>query len=171
MKNFLIGVAVLAVAVGLFGAGFAFAPKSISLGSYIPPIQSGSGFSQFLSTSTALAATSFCTPTNIQFIGTSATATGTLATATSTYAACNSPAFGASVEGLIVNDSTNTVNLVAGTGVLFKCETSDVGTSTISSGACTQTQVSVPASTTMYFAQFFDGSSSTLKIDVGNTWY
>lgn len=170
MNKTLIGIGVLVVAVALFFVGRVTVPSQ-TFGSYTPPIQSGSGFSQSVSTSTAFAASSFCTPTNIQFIGTSALATGTYPAATSSYASCASPALGASVEGLFVNDSTNTVNLIAGTGTSFKCETSDVGTSTISSGACTSSQVTIPATSTMYFSQYFDSSSSTLVVDVGNTWH
>lgn len=171
MNKFLIGAGAVVVAIALFFLGHTLAPeKTPSLGSYTPSGQSSSGFSQSISTSTSLAANSLCNPTNIQFLGTTALATATIAAATSSYSACASPAFGFSSEGLFVNDSTNTVNLVAGTGVAFLCETNDVGTSTIS-GVCTASQVSIPATSTMYFSSYFDSSSSTQKIIVGNTWH
>lgn len=169
MNKYIIPAVIVLAVIGTFFIVRATEP-SPSLGSYTPPGQSSSGFSQTLSTSSVLSASSFCTPNNIQFLGTNTVVTTTLAAATSSFAACNSPAFGFSSEGLFVNDSTNTVNIVAGTGVSFQCETNDVGTSTIS-GVCTVSQVLLPATSTMYFSSYFDSSSSTQKIIVGNTWH
>lgn len=160
-------VAVIAILV----AGFSFlTPASVKLGSYTPSVQSSGGFTQSLSTSTAL--TLSCTPTNIQWIGTSALATGTIVAATTTFAACpNINNFGTSVTGKIVNDSTNTIAYVGGTGVIFKCETQAVGTSTIGAGGtCTATGFTLLASSTIDYSYLFDGSSSTLIVDAGNNY-
>lgn len=169
-KTTLVTSAVIAVILSV-GISYVIAPKSSpSLGSYTPPVQSASGFSQSLSASSTLAATSFCDPTNIQFLGSNAVTTSTLPAATSTYASCpNSVNFGASVGGLIVNDSTNTANFAVGTGDVVKCETNGVGTSTVS-GTCTASAFQILASTTVSYQMFFDSSSSTLVFLVGNNY-
>lgn len=166
MNKYLIGgIAVVAV-IAAFFVGQAYAP--VKLGSYIPPVQSAGGFTASLTTSTAY--TLACNPTNIDWVSTTAAATGTLAAATTTFAACPNLANpGTSVSGLIVNDSTNTVAYAVGAGVTVKCETSGVGTSTVS-GGCTGTTFSILASTTIQYNAFFDGSSSTLVLTVGNNF-
>jgi len=171
MKNYLIGAGVLVVAVALFFVGRVTAPSQ-PLGGYNPPAQSYAGFSQSLSTSSVLAATSFCSPTNIQYLGSSALVTSTLPAATSTYAACaNFVNFGASVQGKIVNDSTNTVAFATATGDVFKCETVAAGTSTVGTGGtCTSSAFTLLASSTIDYSIFFDSSSSTLVFLVGNNY-
>lgn len=170
MKNYLIGAVAVVALVASFFTGQAFAPNK--LGSYTPPVQSSSGFSQTISTSTTFAASSFCTPTNIQFLGSSALVTSTLPAATSTYAACTNLAnLGASVGGQFMNDSTNTVAFAVGTGDVFKCETQAVGTSTIASGGtCTASAFTLLASSTVNYTLFFDSASSTLVFLVGNNY-
>ena len=163
--------AVVLLAVGLV-SGYSLAPKSSpSLGGYNPPVQSAGGFTQVLSTSTAY--TLACNPTNIEWLGTAALATGTINAATSTFLACpNINNIGASVNGnKIVNDSTNTVAYQGGTGVVFKCETQGVGTSTLGpGGTCTATGFTLLASSTLDMSYLFDGASTTLVVDVGNNY-
>lgn len=170
MKNYLIGAGIIVVAVGLFLGGYVVAPKtSPNLGSYVPPVQSAGGFTVTLSTSTAY--TLACTPTNIDWLNTTAVATATFSAATTTFAACPQlNNLGSSVGGLIVNDSTNTVNYASGTGVKFQCETNGVGTSTVS-GLCTASAFSILASTTVQYTALFDGASTTLLINVGNNFH
>jgi hypothetical protein len=159
-----LGIAVVALVV----AGFSFFTGGPKLGSYVPPVQSAGGFVASYATSTAY--TLSCTPQNVQWLGTSAVATGTINAATSTFASCpNLDNLGTSVGGLVVNDSTNTVNYTAGTGVVFKCETSGVGTSTVV-GGCSATGFSILASSTIQENAFFDSSSSSLIVVVGNNF-
>jgi hypothetical protein len=157
--------------VALVLSGYAFFSASPNLGSYIPPVQSAGGFVASYSTSTVY--TIGCSPTNIQWLGTSALATATIQAATTTFAACpNLNNFGTSVGGKIVNDSTNTVAYAAGTGVVYKCETNGVGTSTIGSGGtCTASGFTLLASSTVDYSALFDGTSSTLIIDVANNYH
>jgi hypothetical protein len=180
----LVGGAILLVAVSV-GISYAIAPKSSpSLGSYtnggvvngnaqLNNVTFGSlGFSNTFSTSTALSAAQFCGTTNERWIGTTALATATLPSATSTYLACTGGfgALGGWQNQLITNDSTNTVNFVAGPGMSFLCETNGVGTTTIV-GGCTQSQVSVNASSVVATGGFWDAGSSTMYITWGNEWY
>lgn len=169
MNKTLIGVGIVVIALGAFFGGRALAPE-VKLGSYIPPVQSASGFSQSISVSSTLGATSFCEPTNIQFLGSTGATTSTLPAATSTYASCaNLVNFGASVNGSIVNDSTNTANFTVGTGDVVKCETNGVGTSTVS-GTCTATGFQILASSTINYFTFFDSTSSIEIFLVGNNF-
>lgn len=132
--------------------------------------QAVSGWSSTLSTSTTLTAGQFCATTHQRWIGTTALATETLPTALAAYQACGSTAgFGAYNGNLITNDSTNTLNIVAGTGMKFECETQGVGTSTIV-GGCTASQVSILASDTAEATGYWDGSSSVMDILWGNNW-
>lgn len=154
--------------VAAFAIGQVSSP--VKLGSYTPAVTSASGFSQSIATSTTLAANSFCDPTNIQFLNTTALATTTFAAATSSYAACtNLTAFGASVNGSFVNDSTNTIAFAPGTGDVFKCETGGAGTSTVA-GTCTASAFSILASSTVSYSMFFDTASSSLVVLVGNNY-
>ena len=169
-KSTVTAIALSVVAVAFAGYSFFFPATSVRLGSYVPPVQSAGGFTQSLSTSTAY--TLACTPTNTQWLGTSALATGTLAAATTTFQACpNLNNLGTSVTGKIINDSTNTVAYVLGTGDVFKCETQAVGTSTIGAGGtCTASTFTLLASSTVDISYLFDSSSSSLVIDVGNNY-
>lgn len=129
------------------------------------------GFSNTFSTSTTLTVTQFCSTTNQRWLNTTALATSTLPSATATYAGCGSlVGFGAWNANWITNDSTNTVNIVPGTGMKFKCETNGVGTTTVS-GSCTTSLLSMPASTTLQIQGWWDGSSSTMYLNVGNMYY
>jgi hypothetical protein len=171
MNKYIIGGAVVvALVLGFFG-GRVTAPTSATFGSYNPPVQSAGGFVASYATSTAY--TLPCSVSNIQWLNTTALATGTINAATTTYAAC--PVLnnlGASVVySKVVNDSTNTVAYVGGTGVIFKCETTAVGTSTVGAGGtCTASTFTILASSTVDLSYMFDGSSSSLVIDVGNNY-
>ncbi len=160
----------LAVVAFLFSFYTFISPAGETLKGYVPPVQSSSGFTQSLSASSTLAASSFCSPASIQYLGSSGAVTSTLAAATSTFASCGTlDNFGASVSGLLGNDSTNTVNFGPGTGDVFKCQTAGAGTSTVS-GTCTSTGFSILASSTVQYTVFFDSSSSTLIFAVGNNF-
>lgn len=168
MKNYLIGAGIVAAVIASFFVGQSYAP--VKLGGYTPPVQSASGFSQVIAASSTLAATSFCSPTSIQFSGNTAALTITTPAGTSTFAACaNLVNNGASVSGLLVNDSTNTVTFANGTGVSFKCETVGVGSSTIS-GGCTNTGFNILATSTVQYTEYFDAGSSSLVFAVGNNF-
>ena len=171
MKNYLISIGAVILAVGIFFAGQVLAPKPVNpLGGYNPPTQSYAGFIHSFSTSTAIATTDFCSSANVQWLGTSALATGTLPAATTTFAACPGlNNLGASVSGNIINDSTNTVAYSPGTGDVFKCETSGAGTSTVL-GTCTASTFTILASSTVNYQVFFDNSSSSLVFLVGNNY-
>lgn len=134
-------------------------------------IQGSGGFSNTFSTSTTLTTSQFCLTTNQRWLNTTALATSTLPAATTTYAACGSSVgFGAWNDNWITNDSTNTVNIVPGTGMKFKCETNGVGTTTII-GGCSTSLLSMPASTTLQIQGWWDGASSTMYLNVGNMYY
>lgn len=122
-----------------------------------------------ISTSTTITPTQFCQTASQIFQNTTALATETLPAATSTWLACGSPAFGAWSTQIIVNNSTNTVNIVAGTGSTFQCETQGVGTTTIV-GGCTATQISIPATSTVAVFGYWI-TSSTQYIDWGNMYH
>lgn len=164
MKNFLYALGVVVVSLGLGFVLFGQAPK---LGSYVPNQQTpnSSGFSTPYTTSTALTGSQFCYQNQL-WSGTGALATDTLPSATTTYASCGAN-FGVLIPGFLTNDSTNTVAVVAGTGDVFLCETQGVGTSTVV-GGCSASALSVLASSTISFQSYFDTSSGTLKIVVGN---
>lgn len=168
MKNFLYALGAVIVSVGF---SFAFLGHQVEqkLGTYTPNLPSYlPGFTNSFSTSTALSASTFCANNqNMQFVGQSAVATGTLAAATTSYVACNNPNFGTAVNGQITNDGTSSVNLVAGTGDSFLCETSGVGTTTVQ-GTCTASTVSLNATSTLFYTSYFDSSSSTLKVVIQN---
>lgn len=170
MKNYLIGAVAVVALVVAFGVGYEVAPRP--LGSYSPPAQSSSGYAQTLSTSTALAASSFCSPTNIQFLNTTALATATIAAATSTYVSCTGlQSLGAFLpDSLLTNNSTNTVNVVGGSGVTFQCETQGAGTSTIV-GGCTTSGFSILATSSVSIKLYFDTASSDLEVVVGNNYH
>ena len=130
-----------------------------------------SGFSGSYSTSTALTASQFCASTNDLWTGTSALATATLPSSQSAYAQCGSDAsFGSWHGGLVTNDSTNTVNYVAGASTTFRCETSGIGTTTVI-GGCTSSQVSLNATSTAQVSWYWDNSSSSLVILWGNMFH
>jgi hypothetical protein len=171
MKKYIIGALVIIALIGVFLAGRTFAPQSDQLRGYNPPVQSAQGFIHSLSTSTAIASTDFCSSANVQWLGTTAVATATLPAATSTFVACPtlSNNLGASNQGLIVNDSTNTVDYAVGTGDTVKCETNGVGTSTVT-GGCTSSAFSILASTTVAYSVYFDSSSSTFIMTIGNNY-
>lgn len=133
-------------------------------------ILGAAGFNGPFATSTALTPAQFCATTNQRWLGTSGTATETLPAATSSWLACGAGAFGAWNANWVTNDSTNTVNVVAGPGMKFKCESNGVGTTTIV-GGCTVSQVSLPASTTVDVNGFWDGASNTMYINWGNMYY
>ncbi len=172
MKNYIyVALGAVIVSAGLLFAGYSLAPKSeVKLGSYNPPVQSAGGFAASYSTSTAY--TLPCSAQNIQWLGTAALATVTINAATTTFAACpNLANLGTSVLGKIVNDSTNTVAYVGGTGVSFKCETQAAGTSTVGAGGtCTSSTFTILASSTLDYSYLFDAQSSTLILDVGNNY-
>lgn len=159
---------------GLWATNFTVAQSLIDAGGSLAANlfdQGINGFNGPFSTSSALTAAQFCSTTNQLWSGTSALATSTLPSATSTYALCGSnAAFGAWNVNFITNNSTNTVNIVAGPGTTFLCETQGVGTSTIV-GGCSTSQVSVLASTTAQAIGYWDGSSSSLYILWGNSWF
>ena len=175
MKNYIYtAIGAVIVSVGLIFAGYALAPKANpTLGGYNPPVQSYAGFLHTFSTSTVLATTDFCGNANTEWLNESGSAaTGTVPAATSTYAACSAlNNLGASVSGNIMNESTNTVAYLGGTGVTFKCETTGVGTSTVApGGTCTATGFTLLASSTVNYQVFFDTSSSSLIFLVGNNY-
>jgi hypothetical protein len=163
MKNYFIGgLAVLAV-LGFF-AGRVTAPTKLG---YNPSTQSYQGFIHSLSTSTAIATTDFCSNANVQWLGTAAVATATLPAATTTFAACPTlNNVGASVSGLIVNDSTNTIDYAPGVGDVFKCQATSFATTTLQAGCTggTAGTLTVLASTTVQYTAYFDSSSSTFKV-------
>lgn len=151
-------------------------PIALNTGASYPTVFAGDvitaagGFSSSLATSTTLTPAQFCAVTNQQWNNIPATATDTLPSATSTYVACGSPSFGAiNSFNQITNDSTNTLNIVAGTGMTFKCETQGVGTTTVI-GGCTSSQVSIPSSSTAVFAGWWE-ASGTMFLDVGNSYH
>ena len=156
-------VAIIALVLG----GYSLIDHAPKLGSYVPPVQSASGFSQSIATSTTLGA--ICATTNIQFLGGPAGVTTTLPTAASTSVCTSLQNAGASISGLFVNDSTNTVAFATSTGTSIKCETAGVGTSTVT-GGCTSAAFSILASTTVQFTEYFDTVSSTLVFLVGNNF-
>ena len=166
MKNFLYAVGSVVVSVGLAFVLFGHTVEQ-KLGSYVPNQQNPTavGFSVAYTTSTALTGAQFCYQNQL-WSGTSALATDTLPAATTTFASCGAN-LGALLPGFLTNDSTNTVDVVAGSGDVFLCETQGVGTSTVV-GGCTASQLSVLASSTVSFQSYYDTSSSTLKIVVGN---
>ena len=166
MKNFLYAVGSVVVSVGLAFVLFGHTVEQ-KLGSYVPNQQNPTavGFSVAYTTSTALTGPQFCYQNQL-WSGTTALATDTLPAATTTFATCGAN-LGALIPGFVTNDSTNTVNLVAGSGDVFLCETQGAGTSTVV-GACTASQVSVLASSTVNLTSYFDTGSSTLKILIGN---
>ena len=169
MNKYLIGIGAIAVlALGLF-VGYALHPvSSPSLGSFIPNPASptAAGFSGVYATSTALTPAQYAYQ-NILVNNTTALATGTLPAATTTYASYGSANFGVPFPTVITNDSTNTFNLVAGTGDTFLCETQGVGTTTVL-GGCTASQLSVNPTSTLSLQSYFDAASGTMKILVGN---
>lgn len=130
-------------------------------------IQAISGFSGTLSTSTTLSAGQFCGTTNQRWVSgltSGATMTSTLPTAMAAYAVCGSLAgFGAYNGNIVTNDSTSTLSIVAGTGMTFKCPTTNFSTTTIVTG-CTSSQITVLASTTVIATGYWDSSSSTMRI-------
>lgn len=126
-------------------------------------------FSSTNSTSTTLTPAQFCANTNQRWLGTTALATATLPAATSSFAVCGG-SFGAWNLNLVTNDSTNTVDVVAGTGMTFRCETNGVGTTTII-GGCTSSLVAINPTSTVQFMGYWDGASSTMTILVGNEWH
>lgn len=128
------------------------------------------GFNGPFTTSTTLTPAQFCGTTNEQWLGTSAAATATLPAATSSFVACGSPANGAWNGNWITNDSTNTLTVVAGTGMTFKCETQGVGTTTVI-GGCTSSQISIPATSTVQVTGFWDAGSSTFYLNFGNMFH
>jgi hypothetical protein len=180
-KYYIGGIAVLA-AVALFFAGHSFAPAP-KLGSYTNGgvingnvvvnglVQGSLGFNPTLNTSTALTPTQFCQTTNMRWVGQVA-ATATLPSATSSYLACTGGFgnYGAWNGSYVSNDGTTTVNFVAGTGDSFLCEDQGAGTSTVI-GGCTTSQFSVLASTTVYVTGYWDNTSSSLYILVGNSYF
>ena len=179
----LVGGAVLLIAVSV-GISYVIAPKSSPrLGSYTNGgVINGNaqfnnvtlgvtGFTNSFSTSTTLTPAQFCATTNEQWINTTALATATLPAATSTYLACTGGfgANGAWQDQFVTNDSTNTVNIVAGTGMTFKCETQGVGTTTVV-GGCTSSQISISSGTVVSASGFWDNGSGTMYINWGNEW-
>ena len=144
-----------------------FAPyPAVVVGDFV---LAANGYGATITTSTALTPTQYCQATVQYYNNLTATVTTTLPSATSTYLACGNPSFGAYSPEVIINDSTNTVNFVAGTGDIFRCETNGVGTSTIT-GGCTSSQVSVLGSTTVQVFGYWT-SSSTNYIEWGNNFH
>ncbi len=176
--------------VALVAAGFAvLKPAEVKLGSYtnggvingntfVNYLVQGilgfanNGLSPVINTTTTLTAAQFCAVTNEEIVNTTGTVTVTLPSATSSYLACTGGfgAFGAWNQNLITNISTNTAIIAAGPGMTFKCETQGVGTTTVI-GGCTQSQVSIPASTTAQATGYWDTASSSMKVMWGNMWY
>jgi hypothetical protein len=136
-------------------------------------INGAAGFNGPFSTSTALTAAQFCGTTNELWANTTAVATATLPSATSTWALCGSGAsFGSWNNNLITNDSTNTINIVAGAGMAFRCETQGVGTDTYAGGVlCTASQVSLLATSTLQVSGYWDNSSSSMVLMFGNMFH
>ena len=165
----------LSVVALLFAGAVMFTPKTVtpSLGGYNPPVTSAGGFVASYSTSTAY--TLACAPVNVQWLGTIGFGYGNYCQpATTTFSACpvlQNP--GTSVFGSkVVNDSTNTVSYSGGVGVVFKCETTAVGTSTLGTERVytTATGFTLLASSTVDISYLFDNNSSSLVIDVGNNY-
>lgn len=138
--------------------------------------QGAQGFSNTFSTSTAITAAQFCATTNMKFLGSAqsgAVMTSTLPSATSSWVACGSPAgFGGWQGQILTNDSTSTINIVAGPGMTFMCETQGVGTTTLSAGVqCTASQITLNATSTIQSTGFWDAASGTMKIMWGNEYH
>lgn len=137
-------------------------------------IEGASGFSQTFNTSTVLTAAQFCSTTNQRFVGgptSGAVMTSTLPSATSTWQLCgNAGGFGAWNYNLITNDSTSTINMVAGPGQIFQCETNGVGTTTVV-GGCTNSFVSINPSSTVQVTGYWDAGSSTFHMLWGNQFH
>ena len=185
MKNYLIGAAVAVVAVLLFLGGRYTAPSSVNLGSYynggtapnanVPflvndMVQGSLGWSFTINSSTAFSAGQFCSTGALLVVSSSASVTSTLPAATSTYALCGQYAgLGAFSQQLIDNESTNTVNVVAGTGTTFRCETQGVGTTSVV-GGCTASQVSINPTSTAWVTGFWTNSSTQVLI-FGNEYH
>lgn len=133
-------------------------------------IQAVSGWTGTISTSSILTAGQVCGTNHLRYLGSTALVTTTFPSALAIYNACGSQgAFGSYNGNLITNDSSNTVDFVAGSGIKFECETNGVGTSTII-GGCTNNQVSLLASDTVQSTGYWDNSSSILDILWGNNW-
>lgn len=126
-------------------------------------VQGANGYGATISTSTTITAAQFCSATSLYYNNLTALVTTTLPAATSSYLACGNPAFGGWSTQLLINDSTNTVNFVPGTGQTFRCETNGVGTSTVS-GPCTASSVSLLGSSTVTVAGYWTSSSSQYLI-------
>lgn len=192
MKNTILTIAASVIAVFLVGfTGYHLAPQSVQqkLGSYYSSvgaifqtdptfvnvlsgttvtsqlIEGSQGF-QIFSTSTALTTQQLLTTSNEQWINTTAVATATLPAATTTWLAAGSPAYGSWNANWVTNNSTNTVNTVAGAGMVFKCAN---GTSTIVGVSCSPTVFSLPASTTVWVQGFWI-TSSTFWINWGSVY-
>lgn len=133
-------------------------------------VMDAAGYSGPFATSTTFTAAQLSVDLNQQWLGTTAVATATLPVATTTFLAYGSPALGALFPFKATNDSTNTINYVAGASTTFKCETQGVGTSTVI-GGCSSTQVSIPAASTAYATMYWDTGSSTEVIEWGNSYH
>ena len=117
-----------------------------------------------LTTSTVLTPAQLCAATAIRVANTLANATITIAAATSTWAVCGINPGQWSVSR-VINDSTNTVSVVAGTGDTFQYVTTGMGTTTYSG-----TNGIVPATSTMEITGQWD-TSSTLYMEFGPTYH
>jgi hypothetical protein len=118
-------------------------------------IQADAGFSQVVNASTTLTPGQFCGTTSVHITNTTAAITLTLPAATTTYVACGSPAPGAYSQELLVNDSTNTVTVAAGTGMTLMNQTQGPGTTTIAGVINT-----IPATSTELVTGIWASSSS-----------
>lgn len=136
-------------------------------------VWSANGYSQTFSTSSALTAAQFCATSNQEWLSSGAAVeTSTLPAATSTWVACGSPALGAINTNFISNEGTSSVNVVAGTGMTFMCETQGVGTTTLATGVqCTSSQVTVNANSNVEVQGFWNTASSSMQIMWGNEYH
>lgn len=142
--------------------GSIYAPNSLFLGNDV--IQGSNGWSITTATGTTLTAGQFCSTTSQLISGTTGTTTTTLPSATSTYALCGSNVkIGAYSTQLIDNESTNTAAFAAGTGTTFRCETVGNGTTTVT-GGCTQSAVSLTATSTAWATGFWTSSSTQIIV-------
>ena len=145
---------------------------SSSKNAFGPVFLSASGYAPSLATSTTFTGSQLSAITNQVWQNTNAIATATLPAATTTYLAFGNPNLGEQFAFQVTNDSTNTINYVAGTNVSFKCETQGVGTDTLASSAtCSSSQVSISATSTVGAQIYWDTASSSEVILWGNQWH
>lgn len=116
-------------------------------------VQGSAGFTQTISTSTTITPAQFCSGTSILVSGTTATITITFPSASTTYATCGATT-GSWSDQKIVNNSTNTVAEVAGTGMTIR--------NAIISSTTTTQSATLAATSTWDIWGLYDSSSTVI---------